>query len=99
MDNEYLFIKITNIFSSHCRIIFEIRGIMKTEYMRGIVACRLVIVRLENQVCLINFRASMNVCFIAGASDIAAVGSNIGRKAGRQHYLLSEGERGRMPSP
>lgn len=34
----------------------------------------------------------MDVCFIARASDIAAVGSNIGRKAGRQagrrHYLL-----------
>lgn len=63
------------------------------------LTCRLVIAQLENRVCLINFRASMDVCFIAGASDIAAVGSNIGRKAGRQHYLLGEGERGRMPSP
>lgn len=42
----------------------------------------------------------MDVCFIARASDIAAVGSNIGRKAGRQagrrHYLrrvrVREGE-------
>lgn len=47
----------------------------------------------------------MDVCFIARASDIAAVGSNIGRKAsrqaGRQAALSSpsEGERGRMPSP
>lgn len=51
--------------------------------------CRLVIVQLENRVCLINFRASMDVCFIAGASDIAVVGSNIGRKAGRQAALSS----------
>lgn len=74
------------------------RGICETRRYRRL-ACRLVIARLENRVCLINFRASMDVCFIAGASDIVAVGSNIGRKAGRQHYLLSEGERGRMPSP
>lgn len=59
-------IKETTDIYSHCRrIILKIRDNECNMRQAHTVVRRLVIARLENRVCLINFRASMDVCFIA----------------------------------